>query len=104
MIDWTRISALEDELGQDEMPAIVSVFLEEVGEALDGLAAPTEADMHFIKGSAATLGLADLTRISSEGEIRLRQNPLAEIAVGELHRAFEIEKRELLTKFPCLET
>ena len=103
MIDWGRIAELENDLGAEEIPALVSVCLEEVSEALENLVSPTEAELHFIKGTAATLGLVDLAQIASEGESALKHNPASAIKVEQLKTAFELEKRELHQRFPDLD-
>jgi histidine phosphotransfer protein HptB len=77
MIDWDRVDALRDEIGDDDLAEVVALFLEEtdaVAERLSGSspAARLEADLHFMKGSALNLGFADLARACADGERQAR--------------------------------
>lgn len=80
MIDWTRIEALEEEVGADALPEIVAIFLEETDAAVDGLRsiatgaaradppAGMAARMHFVAGSAGQLGLTRLCALAAGAE------------------------------------
>lgn len=74
MIDWERVAALRDEVGEDGFALIVDLFLEEVSAALDRLPqvppAEREAVLHFLKGSALNLGFEALGTLCAEGERR----------------------------------
>lgn len=100
MIDWTRISDLESDLGADELSGLISMFLDEVGTAVAALRDPTEADMHFLRGSASTLGFAELARLAGQGEDNLKLDRAAQIDCATIKSVYVSEKEELLTKFP----
>lgn len=80
MIDWKRIEALREEVGEDALPEIVELFLEEAGSAVEGLRAiasgvrPPDppagmaARMHFLAGSAGQLGLVRMQALASAAE------------------------------------
>lgn len=105
MIDWDRITELKNDMGQDEFPALVSIFLDEVENALsnlNGQTAPIEADFHFLKGSALTLGFQDLAKLASAGEIALHQDADAQVEVSPIAKAYDLEKRELLENVQIL--
>ncbi|MCX7889957.1 MAG: Hpt domain-containing protein [Rhodobacteraceae bacterium] len=61
-MDWTRIATLRDEIGADDLPEVVALFLDEAAEvvhrigsgATDG--AVLAADLHSLKGTALNLG------------------------------------------------
>lgn len=72
-IDWSRVSALHDDFGDDAFAEILDVFVEEAAEALQRLeAAQTHAalrdEFHFLKGAALNMGLAAMADICAEGE------------------------------------
>ena len=100
MIDWQRISELEQDLGKDELPELIHVFLQEVGEAISALDTPTEADLHSLRGTAATLGFAQLADLATQGEYALKHDALAEIDCAKIQLAYTSERTELLSRFP----
>ena len=73
MIDWKRVEDLREELGADDFLDVAGMFLEEADQTIDLLSAGPAPDqigslLHFLKGSALNLGLADLARLCQEGE------------------------------------
>jgi len=103
MIDWQRVSDLRDEVGEEDFPEIVTVFLEEVDEVLTRLAAPgaqppTPGDMHFLKGSAKTLGFAETAALCKRREAVLKERPTETTTIEPVIDAFHIERTELLAK------
>lgn len=73
MIDWKRVEELRDEIGSDGFAEVADMFLDEADEAVrmlvSGLASDqVEGQLHFLKGSALNLGLADLAAICQDGE------------------------------------
>lgn len=73
MINWNRVIELRDEIGADDFAEIVDVFVDEVDEKIDQLRdgiAPEELEgvLHFLKGSALSLGFADLAALCAGGE------------------------------------
>lgn len=73
MIDWTRISALRAEIGEENLHEVIGLFIEETDEViarLDERVADSALAslLHFLKGSALNLGFSDLAAICHEGE------------------------------------
>jgi histidine phosphotransfer protein HptB len=73
MIDWKRVEELRSEIGADGFVEVADMFLDEADQAvralMDGIAADqVEGQLHFLKGSALNLGLADLASICQDGE------------------------------------
>ena len=72
MIDWNRVSELRYEVGEEEFNEVVELFLDEVREVLDRLSIARSADlageMHFLKGSALNVGLAEFGALCREYE------------------------------------
>lgn len=65
MIDWTRVSELRDEVGEEDLLEIADIFLEEMAEAIDPLrdgAAPASLPefLHFLKGASLNVGFGTL--------------------------------------------
>ncbi|MFE3838291.1 Hpt domain-containing protein [Pseudogemmobacter sonorensis] len=73
MIDRDRLDELHEEIGEDDLGSVVSVFLDETDEVISGLgpglsAAELEAQLHFLKGSALNLGLRAFAALCQQGE------------------------------------
>ena len=73
MIDWTRVRQLRDEVGASEFDEVVQIFLDEVQETIDRLNRDTarlelEQNLHFLKGSALSLGFQQFSRLCQDGE------------------------------------
>ncbi len=76
LVNRERLAALRGEIGEDGFEEVVELFLRESEEVVarlgaQGPGAMSEADLHFLKGSALTLGfdeLAALCRQSEAGE------------------------------------
>lgn len=80
MISWARVLELRDEVGSEDFDEVVELFLEEVEDVLDRLKQGASEndlanDMHFLKGSAMSLGFQgfsnkcrDAERLSAEGQ------------------------------------
>lgn len=68
MIDWTRVKDLHEEVGSRDFEEVVTLFIDEVETALDGLdRAPSREDLHFLKGSALNLGFTALAEACRDG-------------------------------------
>lgn len=73
MIDWQRIEELKEDFGPDGLEDLLPVFVEEIQTAIAELSSDCgnqdiAAKAHFIKGSAANLGLTELTKLCAEIE------------------------------------
>ena len=71
-IDWDRLNALRDDIGEEDFADVAIVFISEIGEKLAELTAPPAAasadDFHFLRGSAVNLGLAALAEACTSAE------------------------------------
>lgn len=77
MIDWDRVTELQDEVGAEDFLEIVTLFLEEVDEATANLSPDLSGDaladaLHFLKGCSLNLGFAELAALCARGEDSLR--------------------------------
>jgi histidine phosphotransfer protein HptB len=73
MIDWGRVCELRDEIGADDFAEVVQLFLEETEKVVKALgddksAEAVESGLHFLKGSALSLGFRDLAALCQTGE------------------------------------
>lgn len=101
MIDWQRVNELRTEVGEDDFPEIVTVFLEEVDEVIDrlstsGAVSAAPDDMHFLKGSARTLGFSEMAELCRKGELVEKGHPAARISP--VIAAYQRERCELLER------
>jgi len=64
MLDWTHIDQLKKDVGSHEFAEIVDLFFVEVEGLFKRLnhESAVANDMHFLKGSAANLGFAELSK------------------------------------------
>lgn len=97
MIDWTRVSELRQDFGEDDFAEIAAMFLSEVQAKLAEMqtqpsAHPSE-DFHFVKGSAANLGFEKLYHACSAAEREAQAD-----SVQNLVEIFHASKLEFLTK------
>ena len=73
MIDWTRVRQLQDEVGAEDFDEVIDLFLEEVGTAIARLEVLQDRsklgdDLHFLKGSALSLGFKEFSDLCHDGE------------------------------------
>ena len=73
MIHWTRVNELRDEVGAEDFDEVVELFLEEVEEVINRLRqdvdlSQLEQNLHFLKGSALSLGFAGFSTLCHDGE------------------------------------
>lgn len=98
MINWARVNELREEVGNEDFPDVVAVFLDEVDEVIGRIvSAATPEDMHFLKGSAWTLGLSETAKLCAEGEDALKKLPGKPLCVEPLMTVLQCERSELLT-------
>jgi HPt (histidine-containing phosphotransfer) domain-containing protein len=69
-VDWDRLNELRSDIGEEDFADVAILFVSELQECLDGLAAETAqaADFHFLRGSAANLGFAALVDACAAAE------------------------------------
>jgi len=99
MIDWKRISELQEEVGEEDFAEILEMFFEEVEEALDGL--PDADDkgkkggLHFLKGAALNIGMVKVSNICLAAELALKQDSAVALNLQEIRSAIETSQAEL---------
>ena len=84
MIDWTRLNDLRNDIGAVDFTDVAHLFMTEMRDRLVSMAAdPTAAtaeDFHFLRGSAANLGLSDMVAACNAGEAACRAGMPPDVA------------------------
>ncbi|MDA7963749.1 Hpt domain-containing protein [Ruegeria sp.] len=98
MIHWPRVKQLRDEVGADEFDEVIQIFLEEVQEAIARLHQDTarlqiEQNLHFLKGSALSLGFDQFSKLCQDGERRAAAGEGAQVDLPEIIAAFDQSKQ-----------
>ncbi|MBF9035137.1 Hpt domain-containing protein [Rhodobacterales bacterium HKCCE2091] len=96
MIDWDRVQELREELGDEDFAEVGQIFISEIEEklaALSGTDARAPADFHFLRGSAANLGLEGFARSCSTAEARAKAGDPVDLDA--LARDFAASLREI---------
>lgn len=75
MIHWARVNELREEIGAEDFDEVVDLFLEEVENVIGRLRqnvdlSQLEQDLHFLKGSALSLGFSAFSELCQDGERR----------------------------------
>ncbi|CUX79640.1 MAG: HPt domain protein [Roseibaca calidilacus] len=83
VIDWSRVSELHEEVGDDALGEVLELFSSEVAEGLARLAQANSAtaiaaEFHFLKGAALNLGLDEVAQICAKGEENARNGVMTE--------------------------
>lgn len=105
MIDWDRVAELREEVGAEDFDEVVELFLQEVDEEIENLTKQTSQGglsekLHFLKGSALSLGFRDFSTLCQNGEAVLSQDPSASVDVQGLHASYQASRSSFLSDLP----
>lgn len=105
MIDWTRVLELREEVGPEDFDEVVALFLGEVEEVISRLQATPdprtfEADLHFLKGSALSLGFAEFSNLCASGETRAAAGQDISADLAQLPACYETSRGCFLSELP----
>ncbi len=97
MIQWSRVRQLRDEVGADEFDEVVEIFLDEVQEVIiklrtDTARAEIEQNLHFLKGSALSLGFDSFSKLCQDGERRAAAGDRAAVDLPEIIAVYDESK------------
>lgn len=97
MIHWPRVRQLRDEVGADEIDEVIEIFLDEVQEVIARLKADTERleleqNLHFLKGSAMSLGFDQFSKLCQGGERRAAVGQASEVDLTEILATYDASK------------
>lgn len=102
MIDWERVEELREEVGPEEFPEVVELFLEEVQEVIDRLkSAPDpnnyEQDLHFLKGSALNLGFSVFGELCQAGETAAANGQAQSVDLAPILSCYDASRQSFLS-------
>lgn len=94
MIHWPRVRQLRDEVGVDEFDEVIDIFLEEVQEVIARLQQDIarnelEQNLHFLKGSALSLGFDQFSKLCQDGERRAAAGQAADVDLPAIFTAYD---------------
>ncbi len=94
MIHWPRVQQLRDEVGPEEFDEVVDIFLDEVQEVIARLHADTkrndlEQNLHFLKGSALSLGFDHFSKLCQDGERQAAAGQASDVNLPEILAAYD---------------
>ncbi|MBB94738.1 MAG: histidine kinase [Rhodobacteraceae bacterium] len=106
MIDWARVSELRDEVGPEDFEEVLHLFLEEVEDVVTRLQSggdpnALEADLHFLRGSALSLGFTSFSSLCLEAEQKAADGCATSEEISEVLFAFFSSKAEFLEGLPA---
>lgn len=99
MIDWDRVRALREEVGTEDFEEVVELFLDEVDseiETLDQNCANLGEKLHFLKGSAMSLGFRKFSSLCQEGETGFSAGSAETIDVPALLSCYQASRDDFL--------
>lgn len=97
MIDWARVNELRDEVGEEDFDEVVELFIDEVQQVIDRLkqgadSTQLEEDLHFLKGSALSLGFQAFSALCQTGESMAKNGQADEVDLGAIIQNYEDSK------------
>ncbi len=103
MIDWDRVRELRNEVGASDFEDVVELFLEEVGEVIQRLESDPnpgtlEQDLHFLKGSALSLGFRAFSALCQDGERLSADGEADSVDVGRIVSGFHQSRDQFIRK------
>ncbi len=100
MIDWCKIRELMDEIGDSDFPDVARMFLSDTDAAIARLGATQNIGdaLHYIKGSALTMGFSELATLCQLGENAASAG--APVDLDALRSCFERSRDRFLGEFP----
>jgi len=101
MIDWDRIRTLRDDIGKDDFPDVVELFVEEVSEMIEDLRKTPKletlgAELHALKGSALNLGFETFAQLCQEGETAAINGTPETVELSPIIGCYDASKIEFL--------
>jgi len=103
MIDWPRVTELREEVGAEDFGEVIDLFLEEVEEVIDKLAKTNdrtqlEQDLHFLKGSALSLGFQTFSSLCQDGERMSCEGKAETVDVPSIIAEYQASKTVFITE------
>lgn len=101
MIDWSRVTLLREEVGEEGFAEVVEIFIEEVSETVQRLRVDPRieslgSDLHALKGSALNLGFTTFADLCQIGETTAANGFAEDIVLFPILDCFDASKIALL--------
>lgn len=101
MIDWPHVQQLCNEVGVDDFDEILELLFEEASEIIAKLETLTDRsclaqDMHFLKGSALSIGFSHLSQLCHEGENAARNGDAESVDIATILQCYAKTKQAFL--------
>jgi HPt (histidine-containing phosphotransfer) domain-containing protein len=105
VIDWDRLKELREEVGPEDFDEVVDLFLDEVEGVMDRLRespdlATLEEDLHFLKGSALSLGFRQFSALCQAGETNALLGNASQIDLPEILSCYDRSKAKFIADLP----
>ena len=84
MIDWDRVTELQNEIGEEDFIEVGQMFIAEMEDKLQDMElAPVRGaeDYHYLRGSAANLGLIEFAELCGQAESSAKTGGCPDFAV-----------------------
>ncbi len=99
MINWSRVAELREEIGAEDFEDVAELFLTEVAEGMETLLSRTDPsdlhqDLHFLKGSALSLGFEEFATLCQDGETLSSNGRGSDVDLTAITRSFR-DSRDL---------
>lgn len=104
MIDWSHVQQLCQEVGPEDFEEVVDLFFEEVAEVIAKLESLTgrsslAQDMHFLKGSALSLGFTQMSQLCHSGEKAAANGNAQSVDLGAIIQCYADSKQEFMADY-----
>ncbi|MEP5088499.1 MAG: Hpt domain-containing protein, partial [Paracoccaceae bacterium] len=95
-----------EDVGAEDFDEVVDLFLDEVEGVMDRLrdspeVKTLEEDLHFLKGSALSLGFKDFSALCQTGETNAAQGNADQIDLPEILACYDASKTIFMTDLPA---
>jgi len=103
MIHWPRVNELREEVGAEDFDEVVELFLEEVEEVIGRFRQTPnrdhlEQDLHFLKGSALSLGFSSFSDLCQDGERKSALGQADHVNLSAIVEGFEQSKTQFIAQ------
>ena len=107
MINQDQVKQLEDDVGAEDLAEVVTLFLSEVDEAIEGLEEVSKGTtkdiaeaLHFLKGSAFNLGFQSFGDYCAIGEAQAHAGDKSQISISQVGSLYAASKVQFLEELP----
>lgn len=104
VIDWSHVRQLCLEVGAEDFDEVVELFFDEVADTISRIETLTDLsnlaeDMHFLKGSALSLGFSQMSQLCHEGEKAAEKGENDSVDIDAIIESYTLSKQEFLENY-----